>query len=271
MRYWLFACLVTTVLPLAATEEQPVSTRLLWGDTHLHTSNSFDVYLFGTIGSTPDTAYRFARGLPVVSPTTGVRRQLETPLDFLVVSDHAELIGSIPRLYAGDREISDTVSGRALLAVSSDRTEKQLQYVYNQIALLGSGLPAEIDLTAQQVLEDLHAGEKRRTTWDETIEAAERHNEPGVFSALIGWEWSAQPRGGNLHRVVFMSQGAEVGRQFLPYSALESVDPRDLWDWLDRTSRLTGADFVAIPHNPNLSMGLFFPTSTLTGLSLIHI
>ena len=63
-------------------------TQVYWGDTHLHTSNSFDVYLFNTPTSAPDTALRFARGLPVVSPTTHVRWQLQVPLDFAVVSDH---------------------------------------------------------------------------------------------------------------------------------------------------------------------------------------
>ena len=253
-------------LPLLAAE-RPTETELYWGDTHLHTSNSFDVYLFGTPGSTPDTAFHFAKGEPVVSPTTGVRWQLSTPLDFLVVSDHAEMIGSIPRLYKGDPVIADTVTGRALLKISPDQTVEQLQHVYDQIVLIGSGLgdQAEIDISAEQFIKDMHAGEKRRTTWDETIEAAERHNDPGKFTALIGWEWSAQPKGGNLHRVVFMPEGADVARQFLPYSALESRDPEDLWQWLEETSEKTGADFVAIPHNPNISIGLFFPTETLSG------
>ena len=121
---------VLAVPALAA--DRPVDTRLYWGDTHLHTSNSFDVYLFGTPGSTPDTAFHFARGLPVVSPTTGVRWQLRTTLDFLVVSDQAEMIGSIPRLYKGDPVIADTETGRALLKISPDKTVEQLQHVYDQ-------------------------------------------------------------------------------------------------------------------------------------------
>jgi hypothetical protein len=259
---------LTTILSLPAiAAERPTDTSLYWGDTHLHTSNSFDVYLFGTPGSTPDTAFHFAKGEPVVSPTTGVRWQLKAPLDFLVVSDHAEMIGSIPRLFKGDPVIADTVTGRALLKISPDQTVEQLQQVYDQIVLIGSGLEdeADIDLSAKQLIQDIHAGEKRRTTWDETIEAAERHNDPGNFTALIGWEWSAQPKGGNLHRVVFMPEGADVASQFLPYSALESTDPEDLWRWLEETSEKTGADFVAIPHNPNISIGLFFPTETLSG------
>ena len=129
--------------------ERPTDTQLYWGDTHLHTSNSFDVYLFGTPGSTPDTAFNFAKGMPAVSPTTEVRWQLKTPLDFLVVSDHAELIGSIDRLYKGDTIISDTKSGRALLKISPDQTVEQLQKVYDQIVLLGSGLEDQVPLGAR--------------------------------------------------------------------------------------------------------------------------
>ena len=251
--------------PVAVAQEYP--DQVFWGDTHLHTSSSFDVYLFNTPASTPDTAYRFAKGLPVVSPTTGTRWQLEVPLDFLVVADHAEMIGSISRLYSGDPEITDTKSGRAFLELSPDRTEEELQKVYDQVVLLGSGLEdqVEIDLSSAELVRDMHAGGKRRTAWDAQIEAAELHNEPGEFTALIGWEWSAQPQGGNLHRVVFTPQGGDVASQFMPFSALESTDPRDLWNWLEETSNRTGAEFVAIPHNPNISMGLFFPTETLTG------
>jgi len=106
------------------------------------------------------------------------------------------MIGSIPRLYKGDPVIADTVTGLALLKISPDQTVEQLQHVYDQIVLIGSGLgdQAEIKISAEQFIQEMHAGEKRRTTWDETIEAAERHNDPGNFTALIGWEWSAQPK-----------------------------------------------------------------------------
>jgi len=261
------ASIQATVTRISGEPSDAYATNVYWGDTHLHTSNSFDVYLFNTPTATLETAYRFAKGFPVVSPTDGTRWQLNQPLDFLVVADHAELIGSISRLYEGDPEIANTATGRILSAISPNRTEDELQGVYEQLVLLGSGLEeqASVDLTAGQLVQDFHSGEKRRTTWDRVIEAAEGHNDPGTFTALIGWEWSAQPQGGNLHRVVFMRQGAEVADQFIPYSAMESTDPRDLWRWLEATSERTGADFVAIPHNPNISMGLFFPTETLTG------
>ena len=99
--------------PLAARE-----TNLYWGDTHLHTGNSFDVYLFGTTESTPETALRFASGQPVISPTTQVRMQLSRPLDFVVVSDHAEAMGSVARLFAGDPAFTDTRTGKLFLELA---------------------------------------------------------------------------------------------------------------------------------------------------------
>jgi hypothetical protein len=240
-------------------------TNLYWGDTHLHTSNSFDVYLFGTPGSTPDTAYRFARGLPVVSPTTGTRWQLATPLDFLVVSDHAEMVGSVTRTFEGDPVVAETPVGRLILEMAPDQTEEQLQAVYKMFVRAGSGEKTEQGITAEDLYNDLHGGDKRLGFWQDYIETADRHNSPGEFTTLIGWEWSAMPRGGNQHRVVFMPEDAQTAGKFLPYSQLESDNEEDLWAWLDKTSRETGASFVAIPHNPNISMGQMFPLVRYNG------
>jgi len=111
-------------------------------------------------------------------------------------------------------------------------------------------------------MSDMHSGEKRRGAWQNNIEAAERYNEPGKFTAFIGWEWSSQPNGANLHRVVVTDSGAEKASQYLPYSMFESPNPEDLWNWLDETSRKTGANFVAIPHNSNISRGQMFSVKT---------
>ncbi len=260
--------ILLTVLIFSGGIAQAEETRLFWGDTHLHTSNSFDVFLFGTANATPETAYRFARGLPVVSPTTGTRWQLQTPLDFLVVADHAEAMGSMPRLFFGDPALADTKTGKIFRKIGADQSEESLQAVYDLLVNVGSGLDNDYGLSPKDLYADLHGGEKRRSTWDEQIAAAERHNEPGVFTALIGWEWSAQPGGGNLHRVVFTAQGGDIASQFLPFSTLESDDPEKLWAWLDGVSTKTGAEFIAIPHNPNISIGRMFPLETQSGAAV---
>ena len=241
-------------------------TRVFWGDTHNHTGNSFDVYLFGTPNSTPDTAFRFAKGERVDNPATGTPWQLSRPLDFLVVADHAELLGSMSRLFVEeDPDLAKTKTGKAMLEMAPDRSEEQLQKVYDAINYVASNLPNDLDVTAEELVADLHAGDKRTSAWKRQIEAAERHNDPGTFTALIGFEWSSNTNGGNLHRVVFQAEDGDVGRQYIPFSYLESDDPEDLWKWLDTTSERTGATFVAIPHNPNISIGQMFPLERQNG------
>jgi hypothetical protein len=252
---------------LAGADDTP--TQVFWGDTHNHTGNSFDVYLFGTPNSTPDTAYRFARGERVINPTTGTPWQLSKPLDFLVVADHAEMLGSMQRLFADEDPIlSATKSGEAMLEMAPDRSEEQLQAVYDAVNYIASNLPNDLGLTPGELIADLHGGKRRVSAWEDNIDAAERHNEPGTFTALIGFEWSSTTNGGNLHRVVFQAEDGKVGRQYIPFSTLESDDPEKLWGWLEETSERTGATFVAIPHNPNISIGQMFPLKRQNGESV---
>src|SRR5690606_8853367 len=178
------------------------------------------------------------------------------------------LLGTVPRLFAGDPDVAETPTGKALRAMLGTGGAKEMLALYEAMQSAGSGVASGSPITPQQAYRDLHGGEKRRTTWNALIDAAERHNQPGVFTTLIGWEWSSQPSGGNIHRVVFTPQGGEVARQFLPFSALESQDPEDLWRWLDATSKRTGAQFVAIPHNSNLSDGRMFPLARADGRPL---
>ena len=104
-----------------------------------------------------------------------------------------------------------------------------------------------------------------RTVWGEIMDAADRYNEPGTFTTIMGWEWSSAPGGANLHRVVLMREGRQTGEQFIPYNSFDSDRPEDLWRWLDETNRMTGATFLAIPHNSNISQGLMFPVQDSDG------
>lgn len=246
-----------------AVKDSPLR-EVYWGDTHNHTGNSFDVFLFGTPNSTPEIAYRFARGEEVVSPTTGKPWKLSKPLDFLVVADHAELFGSIPLMYENKPGIADTKTGKAFLAIAPDKSEEGMQKVYDILNYAGFDQPNEANLSAKDLVNDL-GGAKVKDAWVRYIETADDYNDPGTFTTLIGWEWSSNNGGANLHRVIFMPQGSDVASQFIPYSALESDDPEDLWAWLDATSQKTGAEFVAIPHNPNISLGLMFAETRLNG------
>jgi hypothetical protein len=238
---------------IRARAEEPNQTEVFFGDTHLHTSYSPDAYLMGNGSAGPDTAYRYAKGLPVVHPYHRAKIQIGTPLDFLVVSDHAEYMGVIPMVFDGDPRVVELEIARRWKAWSD--AGEQLKAFAEMIAHGNSG----------QADPELNSEEIRGTVWNEIIDAAERHNEAGEFTTFIGWEWSSTPDGANLHRVVFQPEGGEVARKYLPFSLFDSDVPEDLWDWLDLTSQATGASFVAIPHNPNISKGLMFSLAKSDG------
>jgi hypothetical protein len=229
------------------------NAQVYWGDTHLHTSYSPDAYLLQNRTADPDTAYRYAKGEPVVHPFHRAKIKIGTPLDFLVVADHAEYMGVIPKMFEEDPVILNTESGKRYLKMAQEG--KELEVFAELIEGVNKGEP-NVEFNSEEV---------RRTVWDEIMEAAERHNEPGKFTTFLGWEWSSTPNGANLHRVVFLREGKEKGEQFLPFSLFDSTRPEDLWTWMDTTSKNIGVNFVAIPHNQNISKGLMFPIQDSDG------
>ena len=221
-------------------------TEVFWGDTHLHTSYSPDAYFFGNTTADPDTAYRYAKGRPVIHPYHGGKIQIGTPLDFLVVADHAEMMGVPFRLFRGDAELTKTASGKRFIEMV--KAGKNQEVFFEFITAINKNQP----------FEDLNGEDLRRSVWSDMVAITERHNEPGRFTSFIGWEWTSTPDGKNLHRVVFMPEGGDTAAKFIPYSAFDSDKPEDLWAWLEETSSRTGAHFTAIPHNSNISGGLMF-------------
>ncbi|WP_394174707.1 DUF3604 domain-containing protein [Thalassotalea litorea] len=241
-----FALLALSSSLQVFANESDGPTVLLWGDTHLHTNLSPDAYVNKNTNVDPDTAYRFAKGMPVMSDDTRAKVRLHTPLDFLAVTDHAEYAGVPKMLWDGDEELSKTKTGARYIEMIKDG--KGTDVFFELIA----------DVNAAKPNMELHSQRVRDTVWKQIYEAAEKHNEPGKFTALIGWEWSSLPNGSNLHRVVFMPEDASVAEKFTPYSAFESDRPEDLWNWLEKTAEETGANFVAIPHGSNISNDLMF-------------
>jgi len=235
---------------LAANGADAQPTTLLWGDTHLHTSSSVDAFSMGNYFADPDTAYRFAKGLPVLHPRLKTRVQIDRPLDFLVVADHAERM----RWQVSTRDalpLLMRVPGyEDAVALVRDRPGSTF---FMPPGTLRSEYEAAID-----------GPEFRRAAWTAQVDAAERHNAPGTFTTLAGWEWSSNSAL-NLHRVVFTPSPADVVKRFIPFSNAESIRPEDLWHWLEETSAATGAEFVAIPHNSNLSKGQMFAETDSDG------
>ncbi|NIM71082.1 MAG: DUF3604 domain-containing protein [Xanthomonadales bacterium] len=239
-------------LPYSPYATGSAATRVFWGDTHLHTSYSMDAGAFGNrLGL--DEAYRFARGEEIDSTTAG-RVRLARPLDFLVIADHSDNMGFFPDLFAANPAILEDPKGKEW---------------YDMIQA-GEGMAVALQIidsfsrgTFPNKLMYWPDGAMYRSAWDKTIAAAERYNEPGRFTAFIGYEWTSQvPPGQNLHRVVIYKDGADKASQTVPattYPPQGSTDPEYLWSMLQAYEDKTGGDLLAIAHNGNLSNGLMFP------------
>jgi hypothetical protein len=223
--------------------------RVFWGDTHLHTSFSTDAGMIGCVLG-PEEAYRFARGETVVA-SSGQRVRLQRPLDFLVVADHAENLGLAPMIADSDPELLRTEFGKEIHGLVKGGDPM------GAYALWGRYMAKRDD-----PLKDNDA--LTRSVWERLTSYAEEYNQPGVFTALIGYEWTSSPGGNNLHRnVVFRGDKSRADR-IIPFSNYDSTDPEDLWAWMAAYEEETGDRLLAIPHNGNLSNGLMFDAVTLT-------
>jgi hypothetical protein len=226
---------------------------VFFGDTHLHTAFSTDAGMFGnTLG--PDEAYRFAKG-EIVTSSSGVRARLLRPLDFLVVADHAENLGLAPMIAESNPDLLANEWGKRVHDMVKNGDPA------GAYAAWGERMGARDDPLAGN--DDL-----TRSMWERLTDAAEEHNQPGRFTALIGYEWTASPGGNNLHRNVIFRDGKEEADQIIPLSQYDSEDPEDLWTWMADYERRTRGQVLAIPHNGNLSNGLMFDDVTLSGEAL---
>jgi hypothetical protein len=224
-----------------------------WGDTHLHTSYSTDS---GMMGNTldPEEAFRFARGEEVIS-SHGLRVRLIRPLDFLVLADHAENLGLAPFIAESNPELLKSEWGRMVHdMVKAGDSRGAFQ------AWLSDAVTAGTD--------PIDNPKMARTVWDREIAFADQFNEPGRFTALIGFEWTSiatQETPGNLHRVVIFKDGEDKVGRVLPFSTFDSIDPEDLWDYLAGYEAETGGSALAIAHNGNVSNGQMFSVTRLNG------
>jgi len=230
--------------------DQTFPNRVYWGDSHLHTSYSWDA---GLVGNTmnPDAAYRFAKGEQVTA-SSGQDVKLVRPLDWLVVADHAESLGVAILIDRSDPAILESEIGRKTHDLYKKGEIHEAFNTWGLNVIVGGNNP----LTDENLT---------RSVWEEIIDFAEVHNQPGAFTSFIGYEWSSAPQGNNLHRVVVMRDGGEEAKQVLPFAAYDSADPEDLWRWMAGYEEKTGGQVLAIPHNGNISNGVMFATETLSG------
>lgn len=224
-----------------------VPTELLWGDTHLHTNLSLDARSAGVILSQAD-AYRFARGEEITT-SNGMRIRIGQPLDFLVVTDHSDAMGAM----------NEVVAGNPTLLTDPKVRDWHQRINQGGAVALEAGLEVVEAFSQGNTPPVLLSKEFATSIWEKVVEMADRFNEPGRFTAMIGYEWTSTTAGNNLHRNVLYRDGAEQARQVLPYTVIESDNPEDLWKWMEDYEARTGGRVLAIPHNGNLSNGIMFP------------
>ena len=224
-----------------------------FGDLHVHTANSFDAYVFG-VRSTPDDAYRFARG-EKIRADAGYDIQLQgPPLDFLAVTDHGEYLGIVPAMNTEGNPLSQTETAKIAFGENAQDAAK----VFQQIG---------ISFVLGEPIEEINDQEEMNSVWAKTVDAAERFNDPGKFTTFAGYEFTAMKvisadagAAGNLHRNVIFKGSAPAQI----FSTLQSTNPEDLWAWMQQ-QRDAGHDALAIPHNSNASNGGMFALETYAG------
>jgi len=240
-------------------------SQLLWGDTHLHTGLSMDAGLFGArLGL--DDAYRFARGEEVIA-SSGQPAKLGRPLDWLVITDHSDGMGFFTDLAQGKPSILKFDQGRRWYEGLQAGGQASVDAALDLIGTFSQG-----EMNPDMIAEYSPGGKTYKTIWDRVVDAAERYNEPGHFTALIGFEWTSLDKGNNLHRNVIFRDGAAKAGQVVPYTTqapVGSTDPLDLYAWLENYEQKTGGAALALAHNGNLSNGVMFPVdSQFTGRPL---
>jgi hypothetical protein len=250
-----------SALPLGAEEYSPPlneanKTNVYWGDLHVHSNYSPDSFAFGNSRLSPEDSMKFAKGVKVTA-NNGMDVQLRRPLDFLLVADHAEFIGVFPMLLNDDPVLLETDLGKEWRNVL-DNAGGDIGAIINEWLARMANTAYE-----QELSEDF-----RLNVWKEAAGFAENQNDPGVFTAFVGYEWTSMVEGNNLHRVVLFRDGAEKATQLPPYSALDSVNPEQLWAAMQRYETKTGGQVMSIPHNGNISNGLMFALEDLDGKPL---
>jgi len=229
--------------------------RVFWGDTHLHTGLSVDAGLFGArLGL--DDAYRFARGEQVTA-SSGQPAKLGRPLDWLVIADHSDAMGFFFDLADGKPDIIKYEQGRRWYDGLQQGGDASVAAALDLITTFAQG-----DVDAAMMAEYSPGGKTYESVWERVVEAAERFNDPGSFTALIGFEWTSLVKGNNLHRNVIFRDNADKAALVVPFTTqapVGSTDPLDLYAWLERYETKTGGSALALAHNGNLSNGLMFP------------
>ena len=229
--------------------------NVFWGETHLHTGLSLDAGLFGNILNHED-AYRFARGEEVTA-SGGVKARLGRPLDWLVITDHSDMMGIATDIQQGAPNILEDPKGKEWHEGFKKGGKAAGEAAFDLITNF-----SQMTLPEKLVTDYSPGSEVYNNLWYDITRTADRFNDPGKFTTLIGYEWTSVPKGFNLHRNVILRDGGERARKVVPLTTQPPTgtqDPLDLYKWLENYEKSTGGQALAISHNGNLSNGWMFP------------
>jgi len=232
--------------------------QVFWGDTHLHTDNSIDAFGFGN-RLDAENALRFARGEEVTA-TKGAKAKLSRPLDFLVIADHSDAMGATKAIMEAPRIA--LLTNKFLLRwhdMMNESDEGSLRVTAELIDGAAKGTLPE-SLTDPE-----ESRERTADLWEKHGETVDQYNEPGKFTAFMGFEYTSMPDGDNLHRVVMFREGPKKMGDTIPYGALGLQDPEKLWAYMAAYEKNTGGKVLAIPHNSNVSNGRMFAMNKFDG------
>ncbi len=249
--------------PIAKVDtEEPQGRRAFYGDLHVHTEYSFDGYAMGT-QATPYDAYRFAKGEAITNPG-GFDMQLSRPLDFYAVTDHAMFLGLAKASAETVTEFSKNDFAAPYHGLNDPHNyDTDFLSMIKRLGTFANFLPSAVgslrsgDIDRDEVLGVI------RSAWEDIIAAADEHNDPGNFTSFVAYEYTASTQDmGNLHRNVIFKGSDRLPRE--PFSRFHSVNPEDLWDWMDEL-RTMGVESLSIPHNSNGSNGQMFKLEDWAG------
>jgi hypothetical protein len=229
--------------PAAAMQPNP-ERNAYYGETHLHTSWSVDAWVMGNRLTGPADAYKYAQGETIKHPM-GFDIKIDTPMDFMGVTDHSEYVGVTREANTPGSLVSKLPEAQPMIMKDPNSKEEQNR-VFSYILKLNSGAPVKALMDPKIT----------SSVWKENVKIADEANKPGKFTAFCSYEWTSMPGGRNLHRNVFFRACDKVPDY--PFSSLESTRPTDLWNWMD-AQRKAGNELLAISHNANVSDGWMYP------------
>ncbi|MBN8510176.1 MAG: DUF3604 domain-containing protein [Burkholderiales bacterium] len=232
--------------PAPETASQPNPERnAYFGETHLHTSWSVDAWVMGNRLTGPADAYKYAKGETIKHPM-GFDIRIDTPLDFMGVTDHSEYVGVTREANTPGSYVSKLPEAQPMIMKDPNSSEEQNK-VFSYLLSLTNGPPVKAFMSPKVTA----------TVWKENVKLADEANQPGRFTAFCSYEWTSMPGQRNLHRNVFFRACEDVPDY--PFSSLESNKPTELWSWMD-AQRKAGNELLAISHNANVSDGWMYPT-----------